>query len=52
MMDLQLGQITNIMNCLFILIWLLGCIEAEGNFSLVFNDKGHLRNSTSIWSKR
>ena len=26
--------------------WLSGFIEAEGNFSLVFNDKGHLRNST------
>ena len=25
--------------------WLSGFIEAEGNFSLVFNDKGHLRNS-------
>lgn len=26
--------------------WLSGFIEAEGNFSLVFNDKGQLRNST------
>lgn len=25
--------------------WLSGFIEAEGNFSLVFNEKGHLRNS-------
>jgi hypothetical protein len=25
--------------------WLSGFIEAEGNFSLVFNDKGHLRKS-------
>jgi hypothetical protein len=26
--------------------WLSGFIEAEGNFSLVFNDKGHLRKSS------
>lgn len=26
--------------------WLSGFIEAEGNFSLVFNEKGHLRKST------
>ena len=25
--------------------WLSGFIEAEGNFSLVFNEKGHLRKS-------
>lgn len=25
--------------------WLSGFIEAEGNFNLVFNDKGHLRKS-------
>ena len=26
--------------------WLSGFIEAEGNFSLVFNEKGHLRKSS------
>jgi hypothetical protein len=26
-------------------LWLSGFVEAEGNFSLVFNEKGHLRKS-------
>lgn len=43
---LKLEQNQNVFFPSYFHAWLSGFIEAEGNFSLVLNDKGHLRKSS------
>ena len=42
----KLNQIKDIKLPFYFKSWLSGFIEAEGNFNLVFNDKGYLRKSS------
>jgi hypothetical protein len=42
---IKLNQSNDIKLPFYFKPWLSGFIEAEGNFSLVFNDKGYLRKS-------
>ncbi len=43
---LKLNQSKHIKLPLYFYSWLSGFIEAEGNFSLIFNDKGYLKKSS------